>query len=61
MTKGVQHYAKSNFSAWIKEHGPSSDKDKDAIDVQDVDYVLHNYLTGDLMTLETKECDYSVS
>lgn len=55
MTKEVQHYAKSNFSAWIKKYGPSSDKDKDAIDVQDIDYVLHSYLTGDLMTLETKE------
>lgn len=55
MTRGVQYYAKSKFSAWIKKYGPSSDKDKDAIDVQDVDYVLHSYLTGDLMTLETKE------
>lgn len=55
MTRGIQIYAKSAFSAWLKKHGPSSREDEDAIDIQDIDFVLFNYLTGDLMTIEAKE------
>lgn len=55
MTRGIQIYAKSAFSAWLKKYGPTSEEDGDAIDIEDIDFVIFNYLTGDLMTIEVKE------
>lgn len=55
MTRGIQVYSKSAFSAWLKDYGPSSAEDKDGIDIQDIDFVIFSYLTGDLMTIEAKE------
>lgn len=55
MTKGVEVYSKTPFSEWIRIYGPDSKAETDSIDIEDVDYVVFNYLTGDLMTLEEKQ------
>jgi hypothetical protein len=55
MTRGVQIYSKSEFSEWIRKYGPSSEETEDAVDIQDIDFVVFSYLTGDLMTIEAKE------
>lgn len=55
MTRPVHIYSKSAFSKWIRKYGPSSKEDEDAIDIEDVDFVIFNYLTGELMTVEAKE------
>lgn len=60
MTRSVQIYAKSAFSAWLKDYGPSSSEGRDGIDIQDIDFVIFCYLTGDLMTVEAKEKGGSV-
>jgi hypothetical protein len=51
MTKPTLIYAKTAFSEWIRRNGPPSTE----VDVEDVDFVLFSYLTGDFLTLETKE------
>lgn len=48
-------YSKSAFSEWIRKYGPSSLEMEDAVDIEDVDFVIFSYLTGDLMTIEAKE------
>lgn len=55
MTRPVVIYSKSAFSEWIRKYGPSSKETEDAIDVEDVDFIIFNYLTGNLMTIEAKE------
>lgn len=55
MTRPVVIYSKSAFSEWIRKYGPSSKETEDAIDIEDVDFVIFNYLTGDLRTIEAKE------
>lgn len=61
MTRAVQIYSKSAFSEWIRKFGPTSTVDGDAVDIQDIDFVLYSYLTGDLMTLECKERNGHIS
>lgn len=61
MTREVQVYSKTPFSEWIRIYGPDSSEDEDAIDIEDIDYVVFNYLTGDLMTLEEKQNGAGVS
>lgn len=55
MTRSVQIYSKTEFSAWLKRFGPQSDEFLDAVDIQDIDFVVFAYLIGDIMTLEVKE------
>jgi len=61
MTTGVRVYSKTPFSEWVRLYGPSSEEWGDAIDIEDVDYIVFNYLTGDLMTLEEKQQNKGVS
>jgi hypothetical protein len=55
MTKPVRVYSKTPFSQWVRIYGPDSEANTDAIDIEDIDYIVFGYLTGDLMTLEEKQ------
>lgn len=53
MSRPPVYYSKSDFSQWLYEQMvPVFDGNTD---VQDIDFVIFNYLTGDLMTIEAKE------
>lgn len=55
VVREVQVYSKTEFSEWIRDNGPSSLDSRDAVDIEDIDFVLFSYLTGEIMTLEVKE------
>lgn len=55
MTRQPQYFSKTAFSEWLHNHGPSSVEMEDAVDIQDIDFVIFSYLTGELMTIEAKE------
>jgi len=53
MSKPILVYSKSAFSKWLYEEvWPWLEG---TTDIEDIDFVIFNYMTGDLMTLETKE------
>ena len=53
MSKQPIIYSKSAFSKWLYEEvWPWLEG---TTDIEDIDFVIFNYITGDLMTLETKE------
>jgi len=53
MVKPILVYSKSAFSEWLyTKVWPWFDGNTD---IQDIDFVVFNYITGDIMTLESKE------
>lgn len=52
MTRQRNDGHSTEFGLWLRKYGP--DSRKQGLDIENLDYVVYNYLTGDLMVLEEK-------
>jgi len=52
MTRKRNDNHSTEFGLWIREFGP--DSKRDGLDLENLDYVLFNYYTGDLALVEEK-------
>jgi len=52
MTRKRNDNHSTEFGLWIRDFGPDSRRDK--LDVENLDYVIFNYGTGDLALIEEK-------
>lgn len=52
MTKQRNDTHSTEFGLWIRNYGP--DSRIDAINITNLDYIIYNYATGDIMLLEEK-------
>ena len=57
MSRQTECYRKSAFSEWLSKYGPAWFEGH--TDIQDIDFIIFNYLTGDILTLEVKEFENS--